>query len=299
MLVAAGEFTGAAAIAQAKARNPFLRTPAEVAEDTITRLDGLKSDAEQARDIVLRYGLTDVHWQSFYQDAGQFKVDGDHLINTLSGQPVDAHTAMDIAESLTTVALSTADNSNVHDSSDRIVPPCTFVPDCSPLSEEEEAFVLAVEAGHENEIMEIAMNLMDSHVNAGLNRHEVSNDTRYHRRNWYNACREFYTLALMTGNINFEALAKPEMTIARKMVDDVDTEELGTDADLMSQKAAIAIEIARGNASTDTKLQQLHEISSRCNAYTAGFIDTLILYVETDGLSNDLPVFVPESDLPY
>ncbi|MBE0096245.1 ERF family protein [Citrobacter freundii] len=299
MLVAAGEFTGAAAIAQAKARNPFLRTPAEVAEDTITRLDGLKSDAEQARDIVLRYGLTDVHWQSFYQDAGQFKVDGDHLINTLSGQPVDAHTAMDIAESLTTVALSTADNSNVHDSSDRIVPPCTFVPDCSPLSEEEEAFVLAVEAGHENEIMEIAMNLMDSHVNAGLNRHEVSNDTRYHRRNWYNACREFYTLALMTGNINFEALAKPEMTIARKMVDDVDTEELGTDADLMSQKAAIAIEIARGNASTETKLQQLHEISSRCNAYTAGFIDTLILYVETDGLSNDLPVFVPESDLPY
>lgn len=299
ILVASGEFTGAAVIAQAKARNPFLRTPAEVAEDTITRLDGLKSDAQQARDIVLRYGLTDVHWQGFYQDAGRFKVDGDDLIDTSTGQHVSAETAMDIAESLTTVALSTADNSSVHDSSDRIVPPRTFVPDCSPLSEEEEAFVLAVEAGHDDEIMDIAMRLMESHVNAGLNMREVQNDTSYHRRNWYNACREFYTLSLMTGNVNFDALAKPEMTIARELADDVDSEEPATDTDQMNQKAAIAIEIARGNASTDTKLQQLHEISSRCNAYTAGFIDTLILYVETDGLTNDLPVYVPETDLPY
>lgn len=299
MLVASGEFTGAAAIAQAKARNPFLRTPAEVAEDTITRLDGLKSDAQQARDIVLRYGLTDVHWQSFYQDAGLFKVDGDDLIDTSTGQHVSAGTAMDIAESLTTVALSTADNSSVHDSSDRIVPPRTFVPDCSPLSEDEEAFVLAVEAGHDDEIMDIAMRLMESHVNAGLNMREVQNDTSYHRRNWYNACREFYTLSLMTGNVNFEALAKPEMTIARELADDVDSDEPATDADAMNQKAAIAIEIARGNASTDTKLQQLHEIASRCNAYTAGYINTLILYVETDGLTNEFPVYVPESDLPY
>ena len=219
ILVAAGEFTGSAAVALAKSRNPFLRTPAEVAEDTITLLDGLKSDAEQARDIVLRYGLTDVHWQGFYQDAGRFKVDGDDLIDTSTGQHVSAEIAMDIAESLTTMALSTADNSSVHDSSDRIVPPRTFVPDCSPLSEEEEAFVLAVESGHDDEIMDIAMRLMESHVNAGLNMREVQNDTSYHRRNWYNACRDFYVLSLMSGNVNFDELAKPEMTIARSLTD--------------------------------------------------------------------------------
>ncbi|MBA7909288.1 ERF family protein [Enterobacter hormaechei] len=319
ILVAAGEFTGSAAVALAKSRNPFLRTPAEVAEDTITRLDGLKSDAQQARDIVLRYGLTDAYWQTFYQDAGQFRVDGDDLIDTSTGQHVSAGTAMDIAESLTTVALSTADNSSVHDSSDRIVPPRTFVPDCSPLSEEEEAFVLAVESGHDDEIMDIAMRLMESHVNAGLNMREVQNDTSYHRRNWYNACRDFYVLSLMSGNVNFDELAKPEMTIARSLTDIVgadgddevsestiraaqtqlDREQRIDMACEMNQKAAIAIEIARGNASTDTKLQQLHEIASRCNAHTAGYIDTLILYVETDGLSNDFPVYVPESDLPY
>ncbi|MGO3911545.1 ERF family protein [Huaxiibacter chinensis] len=299
MLVAAGEFTGAAIIAQAKARNPFLRTPAEVAEDTITRLDGLKSDAEQARDIVLRYGLTDVHWQGFYQDAGQFRVDGDDLIDISTGQHVSAETAMDIAESLTTVALSTADNSNVYDSCDRIIPPRTFVPDCTPLSEDEEAFVRVIEEGHEDEITEIAMQLMESHVNAGLNMREVHNDTSYHRRNWHNACREFYTLSLMKGNASFEALAKPEMTIAHELADDIDSDEPVNDADQMSQKAAIAIEIARGNASTDTKLQQLHEIASRCDVYTAGYVDTLILYVETDGLSSEFPVYVPESDMPY
>ncbi|MDM3212701.1 ERF family protein [Citrobacter sp. Cf093] len=319
MLVSSGEFTGAAAIAQAKARNQFLRTPAEVAEDTITSLDGLKSDAEQARDIVLRYGLTDVHWQGFYQDAGQFRVDGDSLIDTSTGQHVSAETAMDIAESLTTVALSTADNSSVHDSSDRIVPPRTFVPDCSPLSEEEEAFVLAVESGHDDEIMDIAMRLMESHVNAGLNMREVQNDTSYHRRNWYNACREFYTLSLMNGNVNLEALAKPEMTIARSLSDIVgadgddevsestltaaqaqlDREQRIDMAFEMDQKAAIAIEIACGNASTDTKLQQLHEIANRCNAYTSGYIDTLILCLETDELTREFPVYVPESDLPY
>lgn len=299
MLVAAGEFTGAAIIAQAKARNPFLRTPAEVAEDTITRLDGLKSDEEQARDIVLRYGLTDVYWQGFYSSAGQFKVDGDYLITTMTGKPVDPYTAMDIAETLTGVALSSADQNNVYDSSDRIIPARTFIPDCSPLSEEEEAFVLAVEAGHENEIMDIAMLLMESHVNAGLNMQEVSHDTSYHRRNWYNACREFYTLALMAGNINFEALAKPEMTIARELADDADSDEAANDADQMNQKAAIAIEIARGNASAGAKLQQLHEIASRCDKYTAGYVDTLILHIETDNLTGDLPAYVPESDLPY
>lgn len=317
MLVASGEFTGAAAIAQAKSRNAYLRTPSEVAEDTITSINGLDDDLSLARDTVLRFGLTDVHWQSFYQQAGLFKVDGDELIDTRTGKHVSADIAMDIAESLSTIALSTADNSNVYDSSDRIAPARTFIPDCAPLTADEEVFVLAVEAGHDDEIMSIAMKLMESHVNNGLNIREVQADTSYHRRNWYNACREFFTLSLMTGNVNFDALAKPEMAVARNIADIVGTD--GDDeasestiaaaevqsvreqqtTDLMSQKAAIAIEIVLGNASTDDKLQQLHEIARRCDPFTAGYIDTLILHVETDGLTSEIPVFVPESDLPY
>lgn len=319
MLVAAGEFTGAAAIAQAKARNPYLRTPSEVAEDMITSPDGLKSDIEMARDTVLRFGLTDVHWQTFYQGAGIFRVDGDHLIDTRTGQHVDAETAMDIAESLTTVALSTADNCDVRDSSDRIAPPRTFIPDCTPLSGEEEAFVLAVETGHDDEVMEIAMQLMESHVASGLNMRQVHADTSYHRRNWYNACREFYTLSLMSGNINLDALAKPELSVARTLADIVgadgdneaseaaivaaqaqlDREQRIDMADEMEQKAAIAREIAAGNASTETKLHQLHEIASRCDTGTAAYIETLILCVESGGVTNDLPAYIPESDLPY
>ncbi|HGY5108659.1 TPA: ERF family protein [Citrobacter braakii] len=317
MLVASGEFTGAAAISQAKSRNAYLRTPSEVAEDTITSINGLDDDLSLARDTVLRFGLTDVHWQSFYQQAGLFKVDGDDLIDTRTGKHVSADIAMDIAESLSTIALSTADNSNVYDSSDRIAPARTFIPDCAPLTTDEEAFVMAVEAGHDDEIMSIAMKLMESHVNNGLNIREVQADTSYHRRNWYNACREFFTLSLMTGNVNFDALAKPEMAVARNIADIVGTD--GDDeasestiaaaevqsvreqqtTDLMSQKAAIAIEIVLGNASTDNKLQQLHEIARRCDPFTAGYIDTLILHVETDGLTSEIPVFVPESDLPY
>ena len=318
MLVASGEFTGAAAIAQAKSRNAYLRTPSEVAEDTITSINGLDDDLSLARDTVLRFGLTDVHWQSFYQQAGLFKVDGDELIDTRTSKHVSADIAMDIAESLSTIALSTADNSNVYDSSDRIAPARTFIPDCAPLTADEEVFVLAVEAGHDDEIMSIAMKLMESHVNNGLNIREVQADTSYHRRNWYNACREFFTLSLMTGNVNFDALAKPEMAVARNIADIVGTDgdgeasestiaaaeaqaerEQQQTTDLMSQKAAIAIEIVRGNASTDDKLQQLHEIARRCDPFTAGYIDTLILHVETDGLTSEIPVFVPESDLPY
>lgn len=318
ILVASGEFTGAAAIALAKSRNAYLRTPSEVAEDIITSINGLSDDLSLARDTVLRFGLTDVHWQSFYQQAGRFKVDGDDLIDTSTGKPVSADIAMDIAESLSTVALSTADNSNVYDSSDRVAPARTFIPDCSPLTVDEEAFVLAVEAGHDDEIMEIAMLLMESHVASGLNMREVHADTSYHRRNWYNACREFYTRSLMSGNVNFEALAKPEMTVARSITDivgaDGDDEasehtimeaqaqldsKNASHAYQMNQKASIALEIVRGNASTDEKLQQLHQIASRCDSHTSAYVETLILCIETDELTRELPVYVPESDLPY
>ncbi|CAM7839676.1 ERF family protein [Atlantibacter hermannii] len=319
ILVAAGEFTGAAAIAQAKARNPYLRTPSEVAEDMITSTDGLKSDIEMAHDTVLRFGLTDVHWQGFYQDAGIFRVDGDDLIDTRTGQHVDAETAMDIAESLTTVALSSADNSDVRDSSDRIAPPRTFIPDCTPLSADEEAFVLAVEAGHDDEVMEIAMQLMESHIASGLNMREVHADTGYHRRNWYNACREFYTLSLMAGTINLDILAKPELSVSRTLTNivgaDGDDEVCETSimaaeaqlereqridmADEMQQKADIAREIASGNADTAIKLAQLHEIAIRCDKFTATYIDTLILHVETDGALCEMPIYIPESDFPF
>ncbi|HED1541875.1 TPA: ERF family protein [Kluyvera cryocrescens] len=312
MLVAAGEFTGSAVIAQAKSRNPFLRTPAEVADDTINSVHGLMTEEAMARDTVLRYGLTDVHWQSFYQGAGLFKVDGEELIDTRTGMHVDAETAMDIAESLTGIALSTADNSDVRDSSDRITPARTFIPDCSPLSAEEEAFVSATQSGNDDEIMVIAMRLMESHIANGLNTREVHADTCYHRRNWYNACREFYTLSLMAGNVSLDTLAKPEMSLTDIVGADGDDEaseqtimaaqaktEQATDSDLMTQKANIAIEIARGNASTDDKLLQLREIAKRCDAHTSGFIDTLIMHVESDGLTSETPVYIPESDLPY
>lgn len=305
MLVASGEFTGAAIIAQAKSRNPFLRTPEEVADDIINMVGGLKDEAALARDTVLRFGLTDAHWQTFYQEAGIFKADGDELIDTRTGQHVSADIAMDIAESLTTVALSTADNSDVRDSSDRVIPPCTFIPDCTPLTADEESFVAEVEAGHDNEIMEIAMRLMESHVASGLNMREVHTDTHYHRRNWYNACRDFYTLSLMAGNVNYSAIAKPEMTIARNLADivgadgDNEASEATITAAMMVQKAELAREIAGGNASSDEKLKQLHEIARRCDKHTSGYIDTLILHIETDGLSRDLPVFIPENDLPY
>lgn len=314
VLVAAGEFTGNAVIAQAKARNPFLRTPSEVAEDAILflRESGGSEDAI-ARDTVLRYGLTDKHWQSFYTQAGFFRVDGDELIDTRTGAHVSAEIAMDIAESLTSVAISSADSNDVRDTRDMSVPvPRTFIPDCTPLDDDEEAFIAAVEAGHDSEIIEIAMRQMEVHVSHGLDMRSVHRDTSYHLRNWYNACREFYTLALMRGDVNFEALANPEMKVARTITDivgaDGDNEAsestiLAAQAQLtvdeMQQKADIAREIAAGNSDADTKRQQLNEIAQRCDAYTASYIDTLILHVECDGLNNELPVYVPESDLPY
>ncbi|MCX9039440.1 ERF family protein [Citrobacter portucalensis] len=321
MLVAAGEFTGADVIAQAKSRNPFLRTPSEVAEDIIHQRNVTLDNEQIARNTVLRYGLTDKHWQDFYKGGKIFKADEDELIDLRTGKHVDAATAMELAKSLTGIALSSAEPNSVYDTRDMSMPliASTFVPDVSPLDEKEEGFVRAVEAGHLDEIMDIAMRLMESHVNAGLNMREVQSDTSYHRRNWFNACREFYILSLMTGNVNFEALAKPEMTISRSLTDIVgaDGDDEVSESTIraaqaqldreqridmtceMDQKAAIAIDIARGNDSNDTKLKRLNEISRRCDAHTAKYVDTLILCLETDELTREFPVYVPESDLPY
>lgn len=289
VLVASGEFAGSATVAQAKSRNPFLRTPSEVAEDAIRfHHDSDGSDEAMARDTVARFGLTDTFWQEFYSG---YRVDGDELIDNKTGKHVAADVAMDIADSITTWAISAADANSVTDTRDAVstVTASAFVPDKRPTTPEEEAFISAVVAGHDDEIAEIAERLLGADIAMGLDIKAERNDTRYARRNWLKACKVFYTNALLAGNANFGALSsvhsQPEQRI------DAPNE--------MQQKADIAREIATGNSDADTKLQQLHEIAQRCDPYTTSYIDTLILHVECDGLNSELPVYIPESDLPY
>ena len=288
VLVASGEFSGSAVIAQAKARNPFLRTPSELAEDFISGADRIMDDEGIARDTVARFGLTDTFWQDFYNG---YRVDGDELVDDKTGNHVTADVAMAIAESITSWAVSAADANSVVDTRDMVsaATSSSFVPDRRPTTPEEEAFISAVGVGHDDEIAEIAERLLGADIAMGLDIKAERNDTRYARRNWLNACKVFYSNALLSGNVNFDALpsllAQPEPQIEAP--------------DEMQQKADIAREIAAGNSETDIKLQQLHEIAKRCDTHTASYIDTLILHVECDGLNTDLPVYIPESDLPY
>lgn len=288
VLVASGEFSGSAAIAQAKARNPFLRTPSELAEDFISGADRIMDDEGIARELSARFGLTDTFWQDFYSG---YRVDGDELVDDKTGKHVTADVAMAIAESITSWAVSAADANSVVDTRDMVSSATSpsFVPDRRPTTPEEEAFMSAVGVGHDDEIAEIAERLLGADIAMGLDIKAERNDTRYARRNWLNACKVFYSNALLTGNVNFDALpsllAQPEPQIEAP--------------DEMQQKADIAREIAAGNSETDIKLQQLHEIAKRCDTHTASYIDTLILHVECDGLNTELPVYIPESDLPY
>ncbi|HHD0685205.1 TPA: ERF family protein [Citrobacter freundii] len=288
VLVASGEFSGSAAIAQAKARNLFLRTPSELAEDFISGADRIMDDEGIARDTVARFGLTDTFWQDFYNG---YRVDGDELVDDKTGKHVTADVAMAIAESITSWAVSAADANSVVDTRDMVSAATSpsFVPDRRPTTPEEEAFISAVGVGHDDEIAEIAERLLGADIAMGLDIKAERNDTRYARRNWLNACKVFYSNALLAGNVNFDALpsllAQPEPQIEAP--------------DEMQQKADIAREIAAGNSETDIKLQQLYEIAKRCDTHTASYIDTLILHVECDGLNTELPVYIPESDLPY
>ncbi|HFW6751254.1 TPA: ERF family protein [Citrobacter freundii] len=288
VLVASGEFSGSAAIAQAKARNPFLRTPSELAEDFISGADRIMDDEGIARDTVARFGLTDTFWQDFYSG---YRIDGDELVDNKTGNHVTADVAMAIAESITSWAVSAADANSVVDTRDMVSAATSpsFVPDRRPTTPEEEAFISAVGVGHDDEIAEIAERLLGADIAMGLDIKAERNDTRYARRNWLNACKVFYSNALLAGNVNFYALpsllTQPEPQIVAP--------------DEMQQKADIAREIAAGNSDTDIKLQQLHEIAKRCDTHTASYIDTLILHVECDGLNTELPVYIPESDLPY
>lgn len=288
VLVASGEFSGSAAISQAKTRNPFLRTPSELAEDFISGADRIMDDEGIARDTVARFGLTDTFWQDFYSG---YRVDGDELVDDKTGKHVTADVAMAIAESITSWAVSASDANSVVDTRDMVSAATSpsFVPDRRPTTPEEEAFISAVGVGHDDEIAEIAERLLGADIAMGLDIKAERNDTRYARRNWLNACKVFYSNALLAGNVNFDALpsllAQPEPQIEAP--------------DEMQQKADIAREIAAGNSETDIKLQQLHEIAKRCDTHTASYIDTLILHVECDGLNTELPVYIPESDLPY
>lgn len=288
VLVASGEFSGSAAIAQAKARNPFLRTPSELAEDFISGADRIMDDEGIARDTVARFGLTDTFWQDFYSG---YRVDGDELVDNKTGNHVTADVAMAIAESITSWAVSAADANSVVDTRDMVSAATSpsFVPDRRPTTPEEEAFISAVGIGHDDEIAEIAERLLGADIAMGLDINAERNDTRYARRNWLNACKVYYSNALLAGNVSFDALpsllAQPEPQIEAP--------------DEMQQKADIAREIAAGNSETDIKLQQLHEIAKRCDTHTTSYIDTLILHVECDGLNTELPVYIPESDLPY
>ncbi|WP_410753290.1 ERF family protein [Citrobacter youngae] len=288
VLVASGEFSGSAAIAQAKVRNPFLRTPSELAEDFISGADRIMDDEGIARDTVARFGLTDTFWQDFYSG---YRVDGDELVDNKTGNHVTADVAMAIAESITSWAVSSADANSVVDTRDMVSAATSpsFVPDRRPTTPEEEAFISAVGIGHDDEIAEIAERLLGADIAMGLDIKAERNDTLYARRNWLNACKVYYSNALLAGNVNFDALpsllAQPEPQIEAP--------------DETQQKADIAREIASGNSETDIKLQQLHEIAKRCDTYTASYIDTLILHVECDGLNTELPVYIPESDLPY
>lgn len=288
VLVASGEFSGSAAIAQAKARNPFLRTPSELAEDFISGADRIMDDEGIARDTVARFGLTDTFWQDFYSG---YRVDGDELVDDKTGSHVTADVAMAIAESITSWAVSAADANSVVDTRDMVSAATSpsFVPDRRPTTPEEEAFISAVGIGHDDEIAEIAERLLGADIAMGLDIKAERNDTRYARRNWLNACKVYYSNALLAGNVNFDALP----SLLAQLEPQIEA------PDEMQQKADIAREIASGNSETDIKLQQLHEIAKRCDTHTTSYIDTLILHVECDGLNTELPVYIPESDLPY
>lgn len=152
-----------------------------------------------------------------------------------------------------------------------------------------------------DELCEIAERNTESNITNGFDIRSQYNSTDYARRNWYNACREFYTLALMSGNVNFDILANPELTrtiidiVGADGDDEVDEtiihavqmqlerEQRIDMADEMQQKADIAREIASGNAESAVKLQQLHEIASRCDKTTSAYIDLLILLLNVTG----------------
>ncbi|ECY4822349.1 hypothetical protein AVB34_04085 [Salmonella enterica subsp. enterica serovar Lindern] len=213
LLVAAGVFTGKAAIEQAKSRNSYLRTPNEVAEEIRAGKHNDLDDETVARDIVARFGLADPCWVAWYEvdKKGKrgYRIDSDLLIDNSTGKHVTAERATAIAKGFIQWATSAADNLNIHDSGDTPA----FTPDRTPLNAAEENFVSVIETGHDREIIAIAKEFMECHESLGVNVTSLENDCNYHRRNWYNACREFYVLSLTRGNADFSSLANPGIAL--------------------------------------------------------------------------------------
>lgn len=213
LLVAAGVFTGKAAIEQAKSRNSYLRTPNEVAEEIRAGKHNGLDDVTVARDIVARFGLADPCWAAWYEVDKEgkrgYRIDSDLLIDNSTGKHVTAERATAIAKGFIQWATSAADNLNVHDSGDTPA----FTPDRTPLNAAEENFVSVIEAGNDSEIIAIAKEFMEYHESRGVDVASMDNDRNYHRRNWYNACREFYTLSLTRGNADFSSLVNPGLAL--------------------------------------------------------------------------------------
>lgn len=289
LLVAAGEHESPLGVAQAKSRNPFLMTPAEFSQAMIEGSLEFETDLDAARHIVLNYGLHDEYWFPFYKGV---RVSYDELIDLKTDEHVTSEKAMEIVNSLVQFAVSAFHNMASDFAEKKRQEEPTFIPDDRPLTPEEERFLTVVESGHEDDVYQIADHFLKLSINDGLDTHHVTDNPAYYRRNWFNACRAYYVHCLIEG-IDVERFASLcEYTMAAfcpgvPVIED------------MNQKACLALEIASGNADSQIKLDQLNEIARRCDAYTKGYVDTLILCVENDEVLGDLPPYIPESELPY
>lgn len=296
MLVASGEIDAPMAIEQAKSRNPYLMTPDEVSASMIDGSMEFADDFESAKWVVLNYGLHDLFWQGFYKSC---KVNGDELIDLKTDEHVTTEQAMDMVRSLTDYCLSawSAEIEKIRKLQGAAMYLAAFknrpfVIDDRPLSPDEARFVEVVEDGHVDEIYDISSDLYESYYRQGLNAADVHTNLDFSKRTWFVACKRHYVNRLLECNDTERFLNMCEYTVAAAcpgvpVIEDMD------------QKACLALEIASGNADMETKLSQLNEIAKRCDAYTKGFIDTLILHVECDNPLDTLPVYIPQSELAY
>lgn len=296
ILVACGEIEMPAYIEQAKSRNPHLMTPPEV---SAAMLDGsllFDNDDEAARWSILNYGLHDTFWHHFYKGVA---VDGDQLVDDKTHECLSSERVMAIAKSLCDWAASSWQQRLLQIKSEHYQerraanPPPPFNIDCSPLTPEEERFVAVVERGHSDNLVFFCGYIYDMLYKAGLQYEQVEESYDLKRRVWLMACKKYYTECLLR-DINVTRFA----TLARFTLIFADDNEPFISDD-MDDIAARALEIATSNADSDDKINQLREITTLCDDYTKGFVNTLIMRIETDGALADFPLWIPEYELPY
>lgn len=296
VLVASGEIDAPMVIEQAKSRNPYLMTPDEVSASMIDGTMEFANDFESAKWVVLNYGLHDSFWHGFYTG---YKVDGDELIDNKTDEHVTTEQAMEIVRSLTDYCLSSwsQEIEKIRKLQQAAMYLAAFGDkdfyiDDRPLTPEEERFVAVVEDGHVDEVYDICSGIYESYYKQGLKSEVVHTNAAFSKRVWFLACKRHYVNRLMECKDTERFLKMCEYTVAAfcpgvPVIEDMD------------QKACFALEIASGNTDSQTKLSQLNEIARRCDAYTKGYIDTLIMCVENDEPLGDLPPYIPESELPY